>query len=235
MTTFHELLLALLLLLIAVAVAAGSSNHDTDTDPFQRHLVGTGDPSEMVISWATNRSCPGSTVVLAHHQSHGKPDCSTNSSAFNAVVPWTCTKLPAPPANESTNSTIRLVHLYDTKLTGLLPGQQYSYQVGSDGCGWSDVATFSTADPRRFVVLADFGHQREAPVTHAALRSLVERQHIDAIIHAGDFAYDLEGEYYHGDVLGDGRRGFVGLAGDRFMEQIGTYAKSVQVANTTRA
>jgi hypothetical protein len=49
----------------------------------------------------------------------------------------------------------------------------------------------------------------------------------DAVIHAGDFAYDFEGEYFVGDALAGGRRAFTGRAGDRFMEQIGTYAKQV--------
>ena len=222
---------AALLVVFAVAQCCGSAvASDETSDRFQRHLVGTGDPSEMVISWATNRSCPHSTVAL-----EGVGNFSAASSrSFNTVVPWTCTKLPQPTANESVGNMTRLAYLHDAKLVGLGTDQRYSYRVGSDLCGWSDPAMFSTAEPKRLVVLADFGHQAEGPKTHAALRELLSKQAIDGIIHAGDFAYDFEGEYYKGDAVGGDlsagiapRHGFVGRAGDRFMEQIGTYAKSI--------
>jgi hypothetical protein len=56
------------------------------------------------------------------------------------------------------------VWLHDAKMTGLRPDSAYSYRVGSAaaGCGWSGAAAFSTAAPKKFVVLADFGHQRQA-------------------------------------------------------------------------
>lgn len=76
----------------------------------------------------------------------------------------------------------------------------------------SDTASFTTAPPRNFAVLADFGHQGVAPTTHNALKTMVQKGEIDAVLHAGDFAYDFEGEYSTGP--------FDGRVGDRFMEQV---------------
>ena len=199
---------------LCLGLGSASLLAPASSDRWQRHLVGTGNATEMVVSFSTPQACPGCAVRLTSHTA--VPPFPTTASTLDPNVAWTCTTLPKPNGSSHPAPTL---HFHDAKLTGLAPNAEYTYVVGSDGGGWSPPANFTTADPHVFAIVADFGHQRSAPRTHTALRALTRDRKVDAVIHAGDFAYDFEGEYFKGP--------FDGSSGDRFMEQIGTYASSV--------
>ena len=199
---------------LCLGLGSASLLAPASSDRWQRHLVGTGNATEMVVSFSTPQACPGCAVRLTSHPA--VPPFPTTASTLDPNVAWTCTTLPKPNGSSHPAPTL---HFHDAKLTGLAPNAEYAYVVGSDDAGWSAPANFTTADPRVFAIVADFGHQRSAPRTHTALRALTRDHKVDAVIHAGDFAYDFEGEYFKGP--------FDGSSGDRFMEQIGTYASSV--------
>ena len=208
---FVLLLLFRLGFLAAVLSSCSCAAPVPSTDPWQRHIIGTGNTSEMVVSFVTQQPCSSAVVRVSSHPA--LPTFPAASTPFDLAVPWTCTKLNY---TNSTENSSRVIFFHDAKLTGLAADTEYHYVVGSreTGCGWSPPAHFTTAEPRVFAILADFGHQRAAPRTHAALRAMAQDGRLDAVLHAGDFAYDFEGEYSTGP--------FNGRAGDRFMEQIGS-------------
>jgi hypothetical protein len=157
----------------------------------------------MVVSFTTAEA-PTLPCALAHSPLGTRPPPTSRPFADHTdpATAWACTKLPKSDGNVSR----RELFFHDARLIGLAAITRYEYALG--GCGnWSAPAIFTTETPRSFAVVADFGHQRAAPQTHEALRALTRQRQIDAVIHAGDFAYDFEGKYSTGP--------FDGKAGDR--------------------
>ena len=81
-------------------------------------------------------------------------------------------------------------------LTGLAPLTKYYYIVGNDKEGWSQLESFVNAPKRAggdvYAILADFGYLNDE-----SLPLLIEdsiQGGFDVLVHAGDFAYDLDTE-----------------------------------------
>ena len=161
------------MLLLMLLLQCGAAATPPATDRWQRHLVGTGDPTEMVVSFATAQRCADAAVRLSalaagHTATRLIADhtVAATTAAFDPATAWACTKLPKPDGNVSR----RELFFHDARLIGLAATTRYEYAVG--GCGnWSAPAIFTTEAPRSFAVVADFGHQRAAPRTHEALRA----------------------------------------------------------------
>lgn len=103
-------------------------------------------------------------------------------------------------------------YVHRVRLTGLQPSQRYVYHCGS-GLGWSAEFWFMTSsnDSRTPVQVAIYGDMgNENAQSMAALQEDTQRRMYDAIIHVGDFAYDMNSE--NAEV------------GDQFMRQIETIA-----------
>ncbi|XP_037087421.1 acid phosphatase type 7-like [Pollicipes pollicipes] len=87
-------------------------------------------------------------------------------------------------------------YIHRVNLTGLEPGEQYSYQVSGPE-GWSDVFQFSAMKPGidwspRLVVYGDLGsvNARSLP----QLEEDTQKGLYDAALHVGDFAYDMDSD-----------------------------------------
>ncbi|XP_072023966.1 acid phosphatase type 7-like [Amphiura filiformis] len=108
-------------------------------------------------------------------------------------------------------------YIHRVTLTNLIPGSLYMYRCGSS-YGWSSLFYFRAlpSDPTpkggiRFAVYGDMGN--ENPQALGRLQVEAQNGMYDAILHVGDFAYDME----QGN----------GTVGDEFMRQIETAAAYV--------
>uniref|UniRef100_A0AAQ5XPV3 Purple acid phosphatase n=1 Tax=Amphiprion ocellaris TaxID=80972 RepID=A0AAQ5XPV3_AMPOC len=109
----------------------------------------------------------------------------------------------------------RKMFIHRVTLTGLKPAANYVYHCGSDE-GWSDVFLFtalndSSSFSPRFALYGDLGN--ENPQSLARLQKETQLGMYDAILHIGDFAYDMDE---------DNAR-----IGDEFMRQIQSIAAYV--------
>lgn len=109
----------------------------------------------------------------------------------------------------------RKMYIHRVTLTGLKPASSYVYHCGSDE-GWSDVFAFTALNDSvsfspRLALYGDMGN--ENPQSLARLQKETQQGMYDAILHIGDFAYDM-----HEDN---------GRIGDEFMRQIQSIAAYV--------
>ncbi|KAG7269122.1 hypothetical protein CRUP_013386 [Coryphaenoides rupestris] len=108
----------------------------------------------------------------------------------------------------------RQMYIHRVTLSDLKPGSRYVYHCGSD-MGWSDMFWFKPLDATtlqpRFALYGDLGN--ENPQSLARLQKETQTGVLDAILHIGDFAYDLDE---------DNAR-----TGDEFMRQIQSIAAYV--------
>eukprot|EP01095_Lingulamoeba_sp_RSL-Kostka_P015437 TRINITY_DN70_c3_g1_i1.p1 TRINITY_DN70_c3_g1~~TRINITY_DN70_c3_g1_i1.p1 ORF type:complete len:479 (-),score=131.96 TRINITY_DN70_c3_g1_i1:59-1444(-) len=90
---------------------------------------------------------------------------------------------------------------------------RYYYRVGDPDYGFSTVYSFRTKSlmPSKFAVFGDFGDVNAVSLGH--LQNLTLQNEIDAVIHVGDFAYDLDTDQ--------------GLIGDEFLQSISTISANV--------
>uniref|UniRef100_A0AAQ4NQ99 Purple acid phosphatase n=1 Tax=Gasterosteus aculeatus aculeatus TaxID=481459 RepID=A0AAQ4NQ99_GASAC len=109
----------------------------------------------------------------------------------------------------------RKMYIHRVTLTDLKPAATYVYHCGSDD-GWSDVFSFAALNDSasfspRFALYGDLGN--ENPQSLARLQKETQLGMYDAILHIGDFAYDM-----HEDNA---------RIGDEFMRQIQSIAAYV--------
>ena len=165
--------------------------------PQQVHISYTGNPTEMMISWAT-LSDPNISEVK-YSTTANYPDL-TNKTSKNI------TKFVDDGPEK------RVLYIHRVLLTNLEMGQKYIYICGSEQYGWTPPYQFtamrnfskSTDTYPKIIFYGDFGDVDS--VSLSSIESQVETSDIDAVLHIGDFAYDL---------LGDN-----GLVGDKFMNGI---------------
>ncbi|CAL8295158.1 unnamed protein product [Arctogadus glacialis] len=167
------------------------------TQPEQVHLSYPGVPGSMVVTWTTfNR-----TDSLVEYSPWG--DVLFHKSAKGSVTPF------VDSGNEKRKMFIHRVTLSDLK-----PGSHYVYHCGSD-MGWSDMFWFRPIDETitqpAFALYGDLGN--ENPQSLARLQKETQLGILDAILHIGDFAYDM-----HDDNA---------RVGDEFMRQIQSIAAYV--------
>ena len=114
---------------------------------------------------------------------------------------------------------MRLSSLDAAIMTDLIPSTEYSYRVGNDVDGWSSTFTFrslpTTDDPSpvTFALVGDWGIHDNSATTLPALENELKSNSIDAVIHVGDIAYDM-------DLIR-------GKVGDDFMEAIEPIASAI--------
>jgi len=135
-----------------------------DTAPEQVHIQSTGDPTEMLVVWAT----PGQTdseVEYGEGESldrsvEGEEECYDHNMVFHFAT-----------------------------MVDLNPATEYSYRVG-DGDQWSTLLTFRTAAPSantfEFIAFGDHGMSSDAQATFDNMQTFTE---VELVILAGDISY----------------------------------------------
>lgn len=98
------------------------------------------------------------------------------------------------------------------KLTNLKPDSHYIYHVGSS-LGWSDQFWFETPPQEnnwapQVAIFGDMGNENAQSL--ARLQEESQQHMYDAILHVGDFAYDMDSEN--------------AAVGDQYMRQIDSIA-----------
>lgn len=109
----------------------------------------------------------------------------------------------------------RTQFIHKVTLSGLQPATKYIYHCGSRK-GWSAefwfvTGTNKTTTPIQVAIFGDMGNENAQSL--AMLQEDTQRRMYDAIVHVGDFAYDMNDED--------------GLVGDEFMRQIESVAAYV--------
>ena len=185
-----------LLLLSLVSWVSWISSQNSAYPPEQVHLAWTDEDTSMSVTWASNFPTLGAVVQFTPVNSH-----TSKVAYYSFSSPGTWTTFP-----NSADPSILQRYLYVCKayMTGLKLGGLYAYRVGSDTYGWSKEYVFQakrnfTSDPlARLLVYADFGIGEQIVATVSRLKLETDTYKYDAVIHNGDFAYDLNtnmGEY----------------------------------------
>ncbi|PVD25439.1 hypothetical protein C0Q70_13095 [Pomacea canaliculata] len=150
--------------------------------PEQVHLSYTDKPSEMVVTWVTQDKTKESKVRFGQ------------SSLEYTAEGHTTTFVDG-------GSQHRKIYIHRARLHGLKPGEsyegwskQFNFRAMKDGSDWSP----------KMMVYGDMGSRNDRALPY--LQHNAHTGHFDAVLHVGDFAYDM-----HDD---DAR------VGDDFMRQI---------------
>lgn len=160
--------------------------------PEQIHISSTGDPTEMMITWVTMAESVKSVVEYGE-----RLKLPLNKKAFGSATKY-----------KACGWKKRIIYMHRVKLEELTPGSGYDYRVGSSD-GWSALYNFNatkagTAWQPRFAIYGDLGVDNAQSLSK--LQKEVQGGRYDAVLHVGDFAYNMESDNSQ--------------VGDRFMNQI---------------
>ncbi|EDV44663.1 uncharacterized protein Dana_GF20208, isoform A [Drosophila ananassae] len=175
--------------------------------PEQVHLAfGERTASEMVVTWSTRSLPPDLQVGMTTIVEYGLLEAS-GQSKLSQTARGTATKFVDGGRKKATQFIHRVT------LRNLKPNSTYVYHCGSS-YGWSSVFQFRTVPEASadwspsLAIYGDMGNENAQSL--ARLQEETQRGMYDAIIHVGDFAYDMNTE--------DAR------VGDEFMRQIESVA-----------
>lgn len=184
-----------LLTLSSIVVPLASSN---ELYPRQIHLA-TIRTNSLSVTYTTDylpTSGPSSVQFWPFDASPTTNATTATGSnvTFQVPIAWDETS-EFIYANISHNLSIHTVEIGD-----LAPKSSYSYRVGSDESGWSNVHTLhtlptarpTTDTPLSFAVVGDFGIRDVNARTLPALQNKALKRDIDFVLHIGDIAYDLD-------------------------------------------
>ncbi|KAJ8290422.1 hypothetical protein GJAV_G00012650 [Gymnothorax javanicus] len=168
------------------------------TQPEQVHISYPGDPYSMVVTWTTFNATES---VVEYNVWGGKLFDLTAKGASTIF--------------EDGGSENRKLYIHRVTLTDLKPGSPYVYHCGSKD-GWSDIFYFTALNETvtwspRVALFGDLGN--ENPQSLSRLQKDTQVGMYDAILHIGDFAYDMDEDN--------------GRIGDEFMNQIQSIAAYV--------
>lgn len=157
--------------------------------PEQVHIAYGGNLYEIVVTWSTRNQ---SNESMVEYGIGGLIKRSFGSSTLFV----------------SGENGTKSQYIHRVNLRQLTPGSKYVYHCGSDQ-GWSDRFWFITSPDEstwspQLAIFGDLGNENARSLPH--LQEEVQRGMYDAILHVGDFAYDMDSES--------------GQVGDEFMKQI---------------
>ncbi|XP_039496996.1 acid phosphatase type 7 isoform X2 [Drosophila santomea] len=198
------LLTSLLLLLLLPGIRSTATNQEQEVNivhyqPEQVHLAFGDNLRDIVVTWSTRGSPNASVVQFARNY--------LNDDPIEAKGTW--------QRFVDGGKKARTQYIHNVELKDLEPDTQYEYTCGSP-LGWSAVFNFKTppAGENWSPSLAIFGDMgNENAQSMGRLQQDTERGMYDAIIHVGDFAYDMDTSN--------------AAVGDAFMRQIESVAAYV--------
>ncbi|XP_064480865.1 acid phosphatase type 7-like [Ornithodoros turicata] len=160
-----------LFLLVLSSVTTG----EIYVQPEQVHLSYGAEPSEMMVTWTTfnwtNESMVEYGVGRPRHRTAGN-----------------CTKFTDGGQQH------RTLFIHRVLLTGLKPNTLYRYHCGNDRHGWSPIFWFRTMPVSTWSpVLAVYGDMGNVNAQSLPfLQEEAQNGSIHAVLHVGDFAYDMD-------------------------------------------
>ncbi|CAG2120724.1 unnamed protein product, partial [Medioppia subpectinata] len=168
------------ILTISIVLWIGSTDAYELTQPEQIHLAYGVGPTEMVVTWVTMDSTPETTVEFGQ-----------SPTGLNTITQGYATRFT------DGGSEKRVMYIHRVVLKGLKPDEQYFYHCGSDSGGWSSVYWFkamkegNTWSPH-LALIGDLGNVNG--VSLPFLQKAVAKGKYDAVLHIGDFAYDMDSD-----------------------------------------
>ncbi|XP_064622970.1 acid phosphatase type 7-like isoform X1 [Lineus longissimus] len=189
-----------MLVILAVVLVVGLIAQIQAVDfyqPEQIHMSYGADPTQMTFTWVT---FDNTSVAIVQYGVKSFEDY-TAKGIIEKFVDGGAAK--------------RVIYMYRVNATMLTPGQTYRYRVGSP-LGWSTMFTFTamksgTNWSPRFALYGDMGNKNAQSM--ARLQTEAEEGNVDFIVHAGDYAYNMDNEN--------------ATRGDEFMRQIEPIAANV--------
>jgi hypothetical protein len=163
----HSLIMKLTLLVLFVTFAAFAW---ADYTPQQVHIAVGTQPGDFTFTWST-RSQASAPLVLINNRPMANATAQEFSSGTNT---W---------------------YIYKTAVSGLTPGNTYSYQIGDRVLGLSSLYSF-TVPPQdsltNYIVIGDLSTSSQyGNPTWQAIGEFIENNPAQAFFHVGDIAYDL--------------------------------------------
>ncbi|XP_043246196.1 acid phosphatase type 7-like [Amphibalanus amphitrite] len=162
--------------LLCLAAVVLSCQATDEWQPEQIHISYGEEPSQMVVTWSTSEPV-GSEVYYGRR----RPDTRAVGAASRFV---------------DGGELRRAQYVHRATLTGLQPNTTYVYQVGSDA-GWSELFFFTSMAAGvdwspRLAVYGDMGSENAQSLPR--LQRDVQQGLYDAVLHVGDFAYDMDSD-----------------------------------------
>eukprot|EP00474_Spongospora_subterranea_P002591 CRZ03049.1 hypothetical protein [Spongospora subterranea] len=179
----------------------GATKYGWAVQPQQIHLSWAVDHDNcMIITWNTLETTPTTTAILFENGTGPAIQASGSQSPLieNDVV--------SPQMSDMVWSALAMVgqvrfsgkrtqYVHRVNACGLKHSTRYSYKVGDSESGWSSTYQFtfkrhaSLDSPLAFAVYGDLGDANSRSL--AMIQNRIAQGSIDAVIHVGDFAYDL--------------------------------------------
>ena len=184
--------------------------------PEQVHISWTDAVTSISVTWAAEAPTTGASVQYTPISSY---DQKVNSYTYSSPGVWTSFPNTAYPAILQ-----RHLNVCKAYMTNLTQGGLYAYRVGSNVSGWSPQfnfqakRNFTDSTIARFMVYGDFSSGDQNLATMRRLEEALHAHEYDAIIHNGDFAYDLDDDN--------------GRVGDSFMRSIEPVASRLPYMTT---
>lgn len=166
-----------------------STNDINDIRRYKKLSILTENDGEIVVTWSTMDATNGSFVEYGIEE-------------LNTIAAGSQTKFVDGGAGKHTQ------YIHRVTLTNLKPKTRYIYHCGSP-CGWSSEFWFYTPPigsdwSPSIAIFGDMGNENAQSLAY--LQEDAQRKMYDAIIHVGDFAYDMDS--------------YNARTGDQFMRQI---------------
>ncbi|KAI7804956.1 putative iron/zinc purple acid phosphatase-like protein-like, partial [Triplophysa rosa] len=186
------------LVCLCALICAAAAVPPIGTQPEQVHISYPGVKNSMVVTWSTSNQTESVVEYSVWGDALFRKKAKGNYTVFT-----------------DGGTENRTTYVHRVTLTDLRPGSAYVYHCGSDA-GWSDVLYLTSLNESlsfspRFALYGDMGN--ENPQSLSRLQKETQIGMYDAILHIGDFAYDM-----HEDN---------GRIGDEFMKQIESIAAYV--------
>ncbi|XP_011176896.2 acid phosphatase type 7 isoform X1 [Zeugodacus cucurbitae] len=168
--------------------------------PEQVHLAFGDNLTDIVVTWSTRDATNQSVVLYGENYSDAKNLINITGFERRFI---------------DGGSKKHTQYIHKATLSGLKPQTRYEYSCGSD-LGWSARFSFTTPPAGsdwqpRLAIYGDMGNENAQSL--ARLQQDTQQGMYDAIIHVGDFAYDMDTENAR--------------VGDEFMRQVETIAAYV--------
>ncbi|XP_036339036.1 acid phosphatase type 7 isoform X1 [Rhagoletis pomonella] len=168
--------------------------------PEQVHLAFGANNNEISVTWSTRDATNQSVVLYSENYTDTKRLINITGDSRHFVD-------GGPKAHSQ--------YIHKVTLRDLKPQTRYEYSCGSD-FGWSARFTFTTPPAGsdwqpRLAIYGDMGNENAQSL--ARLQQDTQQGMYDAIIHVGDFAYDMDTQNAR--------------VGDEFMRQVETIAAYV--------